>query len=411
MALTRKFGLTLGAWCAAATLAQAEPDRLFSGHVRPFAETSGKVVAFYLDGDAIARGYRVSPVQARDLTHLVYAFLAICGPDAPTDAAEACRSRQDFEVAAPGDDTALARYFARIKATAPRLKLLASIGGAMGSKPFFALTRSPAGQQRFVASAVAFLATHPMFDGLDIDWEFPTDSSPVPGEAQLGRPEDGQAYATLLHDLRLGLDRLGGSRRHYLLTSAIGTAGARTAAIDYRDAARDTDLFFAMTYDYYGPWADLAGHHAPVADPQDPAVGPVGLAPLLAAGIPPGKLVRGVAAYGRGWQVGPTGRLDGRYNGVDGSTEYRELAKQAIGAAGRGIGGFRVEYDRALEAFALWNPESRVYIGYDDPRAVVVKGHNAVKDGLAGLFAWELSGDNGDLLNAMNIGVGNRPLR
>jgi len=31
--------------------------------------------------------------------------------------------------------------------------------------------------------------------------------------------------------------------------------------------------------------------------------------------------------------------------------------------------------------------------------------------GLAGVFAWELSQDNGDILNAMNFGVGNAILQ
>jgi len=76
-----------------------------------------------------------------------------------------------------------------------------------------------------------------------------------------------------------------------------------------------------------------------------------------------------------------------------------------------GIGGFEVHYDKALHAYALWNPGTRIYIGYDDPRAVAEKGRIAVRQGLAGLFGWELSQDDGDLLNAMNRGLGNQPAR
>jgi chitinase len=410
MSLTAKLGWLVGLGCAAASLAHAAaPDRLFGGHPRGFADTSGKVVAFYLDGDSVAAGYRIDPAVAGSLTHLLYAFLSICGPDDPAPAA-GCQAGE-VSVAGALDDAALTRYFAELKARAPHLKILASVGGAMGSKPFFALTRAPESQARFVRSATDFLARHPAFDGIDIDWEFPTDSSPAAGEAQRGRPADGRAYADLMHDLRTALDRLGGTSRRYLLTSAVLTSARLTRAIDYRAAQQDTDLFFAMTYDYYGPWADVAGHHTPVMAPEDPAVGPVGIAQLLEAGVPAHKLVLGVAAYGRGWQVGPTGHLDGAYNKRDGATFYSDLAAQAIGPKGQGIAGYKVEYDRTLHAYALWNPETRVYIGYDDPRAVVEKGRLALKDGLAGLFAWELSADNGDLLNAMNLGLGNRPRR
>ena len=411
MSLVTKLGLALGACCVTASLALAEPYRPFAGRPLPFDQSSGKVVAFYLDGGSIASGYRLDPVTAGNLTHLLYAFLAICGPGQTAHAAQTCAPGEDFQLAAPWplDDVTFSRYFADVKARAPHLKLLASIGGAEGSKPFYALTRSAEAQARFVSSVGTFLAGHPMFDGVDIDWEFPTDSNPAAGEAQLGLPGDTHAYADLMHALRGTLDDLGGGTRHYLLTSAVLTAARLTSVIDYRDAQKDTDLFFAMTYDYYGPWAPVAGHHAPVLPPRDPDLGPVGIQPLLDAGIPPSKLVDGVAAYGRGWQVAASGNLVANFNGEDGATLYRDLAAAAIGPAGRGVGGFTVGYDRALHAYSLWNPASRIYIGYDDPRAVAEKGRIALRDGLAGLFGWELSQDDGDLLNAMNQGIGNRP--
>lgn len=410
MTLVAKLGLTLGALVTTASLASAEPDHVFSGHPLPFAPSSGKVVAFYLDGGSIASGYRLDPVTRGNLTHLLYAFLAICGPGQNAHAAAVCKPGQDFELAgvAPLDEATFTRYFTDLKAQAPHLKLLASVGGAEGSKPFYALTRSPEAQAKFVASVRAFLASHPMFDGVDIDWEFPTDSSPAAGEPNLGAPGDARAYADLMHALRIALDGPGTDRRKYLLTSAVLTAARLTKVIDYRYAAVDTDLFFAMTYDYYGPWTKVAGHHASVLPPKDPGLGPVGIQPLLDAGIPASKLVDGIAAYGRGWQVGPTGDLVSNYNGQDGASFYRELAAKAIGPAGKGIGGFEVHYDKALHAYALWNPANRIYVGYDDPRAIEEKGRIVKSQGLAGLFGWELSQDNGDLVNAMNRGLGNK---
>ncbi|WP_423826125.1 glycosyl hydrolase family 18 protein [Serratia marcescens] len=41
------------------------------------------------------------------------------------------------------------------------------------------------------------------------------------------------------------------------------------------------------------------------------------------------------------------------------------------------------------------------FVGYDDPRAVRAKVAFAKKQGLAGVFAWELSQDNGEILGAM----------
>lgn len=68
-------------------------------------------------------------------------------------------------------------------------------------------------------------------------------------------------------------------------------------------------------------------------------------------------------------------------------------------------------FDPATLAYALWDPVARRYLGYDDPRAVVAMGVFARRQGLAGVFAWELSQDNGDLLDAMNRGMGKKPVR
>ena len=68
-------------------------------------------------------------------------------------------------------------------------------------------------------------------------------------------------------------------------------------------------------------------------------------------------------------------------------------------------------YDPRTQAWNLYDARDRLFMGYDDPRAVIEKGRFAREAGLAGVFAWELSQDNGDILNAMNYGVGNLPLQ
>jgi chitinase len=42
------------------------------------------------------------------------------------------------------------------------------------------------------------------------------------------------------------------------------------------------------------------------------------------------------------------------------------------------------------------------FVGYDDPRAVRAKVEFAKQAGLAGVFSWELSQDDGRILDAMN---------
>jgi len=140
---------------------------------------------------------------------------------------------------------------------------------------------------------------------------------------------------------------------------------------------------------------------------------------MTAAGVPAAKLVAGVAMYGRGFtgvaQPAPgrafTGEPHtGTYPAPEGSSDWRELAARYVDAHGRGLHDYQAILDPQTQAWNLYNPRHKLFMGYDDPRAVIEKGRMARQAGLAGVFAWELSQDNGDILNAMNYGVGNLPL-
>ncbi|WP_292938172.1 glycoside hydrolase family 18 protein [Noviherbaspirillum sp.] len=375
----------------------------FPGRSVPFAQTSGKIVGAYLPSYAIANGYKLDNVTANNLTHLVYAFLNICGPDQSTDAAYACNGKPDFALAVTDISNTQYAQLSEVKKKSPQLKLMVSIGGPSGGKPFYHLAGDAAKRAVFVDSVTTYLDEHPYFDGVDIDWESPTAGA-------LGTPGDGESYADLLSDLRDALDELGmANGRKYLLTSAVNTGTYVVSKVNYQRAQQYVDFFFAMTYDYYGPWSGI-GHHTPLY----PSTPYRGVQTLINAGVPPSKLVQGVATYSRGWGnctniVDVTqGTGDANYNGKGGTEVYPWLAAKLLDRKGNGKNGYQVNYDSSLHAYALWNPETRTYIGYDDPRAASEKARFAVTGGLAGVYAWQLGADNGDLLSAMNYGIGNR---
>ena len=64
----------------------------------------------------------------------------------------------------------------RLKDTDPQLKVLLAVGGySAGSADFEAVSSSSVHRQLFADNAVSFLRQHG-FDGLDVDWEFPSSS-------------------------------------------------------------------------------------------------------------------------------------------------------------------------------------------------------------------------------------------
>lgn len=86
---------------------------------------------------------------------------------------------------------------------------------------------------------------------------------------------------------------------------------------------------------------------------------------------------------------------------------YSRLVNEVLGPDGKGINGFEIVYDKDCQCHYAWRATDAAFIGFDHPADVVAKGELALSRGLAGLFSWEYGQDNGDLLNAMNIGVGN----
>lgn len=328
------------------------------------------------------------------VTHLLYAFLLICGEGQRPAEAEACRGQPRFGIAPHPDQAIFSAAFERLKARDAQVQVLASVGGWGGSDPFFHLAATAEGRAAFVNAALQWLRDHPVFDGLDIDWEHPGSNGAVNGVA-LGSPADAGNYVRLMQDLRTGLDALGRDvGKHYALTTAIATTREQLARMDMGRAAPSLDLVFMMTYDFAGPWTPKAGHHTPLRSARagDDGSLEASVANLRREGVPAAKLVAGVAMYGRGFDgVQADHRYARPWPNEDGSVAFKDIG---------GLTGMKARFDKATQSWALVGGGR--FVGYDDPRAVRAKVAFARRQGLAGVFAWELSQDNGQILDAMN---------
>jgi chitinase len=341
----------------------------------------------------------VEQLKPGRVTHLLYAFLLICGEGQRPQEAQACEGRPAFSIAPHADQQVFSAAFERLKARDPKVQVLASVGGWGGSDPFFHLAATPQGRAAFVKHALDWLRAHPGFDGLDIDWEHPGSNGAANG-VPLGSPADAEHYVLLMQDLRAGLDALGremganGGKR-YALTTAIATTREQLARMAMGRAAPSLDLVFMMTYDFAGPWTKKAVNHTALrsAKPADDTSLAASVANLKREGVPAAKLVAGVAMYGRGFDgVKADGSYARPWPNEDGSVAFKDIA--ALKAQ-----GMKPTFDKGTQSWAMVGAEK--FVGYDDPRAVRAKVRFAKQQGLAGVFAWELSQDNGEILNAM----------
>jgi chitinase len=421
------------------------PSPLLENH-RAYANSTNSVVgAYFVEWGIYGRAFPVRSIPASNLTHLLYAFIAICGPNDSLQQAnpqgyqalvQECADQPNYTVTIhdrfaaleksyPGDawDTPIRGNFGqliRAKRAQPNLKILPSVGGWTLSDPFYHLAGDPARRATFINSVVQFLQTYTFFDGVDLDWEYPGGGG---ASATLGSAADKANYSALLTELRAALDTLGTQTgRRYLLTAAVGAAPSKIGAVDYGVGGQKLDLAFAMSYDYYGGWNNELGHQAglyPVPnEPQAGFSGSATVANLIAAGVPANKVVLGVAMYGRGWQ-NVTGAQPGNpFTGTGGGAlspgtweagvfDYRHIEQQFVGGEnGAGINGYAAGYSTTAAGAWVYDAATGKLITYESARSAKTKAQFARANGLAGVFGWEIDADNGRILNAMHEGLG-----
>ena len=403
MRVSRRIALTAAALLGLGAIAACSGDEP-PGRPAP-AAPAPRVVGYFTDWGIYGRNFQVKDLEtsgaAARLTHLVYAFGDITDGrcaigDAwadyqkPIGAAQSVDGRAD-----PASGDALRGTIGqlrKLKAKHPRLKVLWSFGGWTGSKGFTAAAADPAA---FASSCRALLADKRwagVFDGVDIDWEYPNACGLICDTS--GRA----AFKNVMAALRAKF----GSRN--LVTAAItadATPGGKIDAADYAGAARYVDWYNPMTYDFFGAWAatgPTAPHSALNSYPGIPQAGyhtSATIAKLKGLGIPASKLLLGIGFYGRGWtgvtQSAPGGTATGPAAGTyeAGFEDYKVL-KTKCPATGT-VGG---------TAYAKCGSD---WWSYDTPATIRTKMAYKSQQGLGGTFFWELSGDtsNGELIRAI----------
>ena len=290
-----------------------------------------------------------------------------------------------------------------LKRENPSLKLLVSVGGWTWSGGFSDVALTAHSRARFIASAIRFVERYHL-DGLDIDWEYPGQI----GNGNVFRPEDKHNYTLLLAELRTSFD-LEQTRLHRTLLTSIAT-GASAKFLEHTEmdkVQRYVDTVNLMTYDFYvgGP---ATGHDAPLFhNPADPkhvsADGAV--AQYLEAGVPADKLVLGVPFYGRSW-----GEVSGINHGLfQPGKAARGVHFSYPDLPGLLAEGFVRHWDFEASVPYLYNPQTKVFVTYEDPQSLAGKCSYVIDHRLAGVMFWEYSNDStGILLDAVHAGLSQR---
>jgi chitinase len=275
-----------------------------------------------------------------------------------------------------------------LKRLYPQMKILISLEGKAHS---FAEAAQPENRVAFVSSCIdMFVRGHfasevdapGIFDGFDIDWEYP-------------EPEDVPNYLALLQEFRKQLDA---TRPGLKLTVAAGPSPRMYHGVDFAAVANVVDLVGLMNYDYSGPWRKETGFHAPLySDHSGSADGTI--KQYEEAGVPADKLLLGVPFYGYAWKsVGAENHgLFQPGDAVHEDRPYRYI--QTL------IGASTVYRDQTAQA--PWLYDGDTFWTYEDPVSAHFKSAYAQQHHLGGVMVWELGEDSSDaqLLKAVSAGL------
>jgi len=401
------------------------------------------------------------------LTHLIYAFAKPIanGSNVNCALADTYADYQKVVPQVPGATPAAAPLqgnfgaLVQLKQLHPNLKVLISIGGwnpPTYNQLFDLAASTTAQRQAFVGSCVNMfiqgniasgVSTGTLFDGFDIDWEFPN-------------ANDTANFTALMTEFRNELNTLSGTTgRTYQVVAdlAAGPATPGAAADSGNDGGYDTinisglnavlDYMNVDGYNYAGDWSNATNDASPLFDESaSPLFGKgdtidATVQYYLAHGATPAKYTMGFPLYGAGWAGGLTSTNSGMYQNATGVTDPTGAMtpngtapvpningvgncptgqNQGGPAAGcdfllvdglatyRSIvnmlnNGFTSSYDATRCVARMFNPTTLTAFSYDNAESVQCKVNYIKQNGLGGGYVWAVKDDdpNGDLTKAI----------
>ncbi|MFQ8921581.1 MAG: glycosyl hydrolase family 18 protein [Clostridium paraputrificum] len=322
-------------------------------------------------------------------------------------------SYADFECAdfkhSPEWGEGLAGHFGEYqyyKSKYPDVKIVIAVGGWTRSDKFHAAASTEQNRKTLAQSMVDTMKKYPFIDGIDIDWEYPTETRAPEDQydrGSVGGPEDKHNFTLLLKTIRETFDQNG--MKDKLLTVAVSAGESKIHNTEPDQYAQYVDAIGVMTYDFAGDWDDVTGHLAGLYhNPEDttrPKFDTDDAMKIYSEeyNVPKSKLYAGSPLYSRGWgNVAPGPNGDGLFQpgnknftgnlGTGGQYSWYDI-KNIEKTAGW------VKYrDPIAKVPYLYNSSTKQFLTYEDETSLQDRVNYINDNGYGGLIVWDCSGDD-----------------
>ncbi len=248
-------------------------------------------------------------------------------------------------------------------------KVLIAFGGWGHDAGFVPVAANPAIRAVFIENVMNFLTTHE-YDGVDLDWEFPSTAA------------QRESLTVLVKEIRRAMDAIDSS---YLLTMAVPISNWSGQWIDFPAIVSSMDWFNAMAYDVHGSWTAHAGHNAPLYAPSNDYDGSAhqGIQYLtITRGIPKQKITLGVPFYGKQFTATAMYAPQSGVSDVTYSTVHARI-----------LSGWLYQWDDVSKVPYLKNGTNTAVITFDDSVSLKLKCRYVKDNGLSGIMIWALGQD------------------
>lgn len=315
------------------------------------------------------------------------------------------------------------------KVADPGLELALSVGGWSLSEPFSRMAESKANRTTFINSAIEWFKLYPMFDQIDIDWEYPGGGG---AELNSWSEKDGEHYLLLIKELRAALDKNGFANKKIAIAAA--APKDKLVASNLKALVNNgVDYIHLMTYDFMGEWQNKLAHHTNLSgslsyieDGKESFNSAESSIDFMVneLGIPSETIMIGYAGYSRnagsvnlesaspliGSFIPGTSTHDSFETGVAELFDYQGKLIDYSATGAQGLQGFELYTDIDANADFLYNNQTKQFLSIDTPRTVYAKAKFAKENNLGGIFAWMADHDPGYHINAAREGLGYKAL-